>query len=50
MVFKLTIFKILTSFYKLQNSIIMKKLGSKKLLHVFKIYSLLLLHKTNLKY
>jgi hypothetical protein len=28
----------------------MKKLDLKKLLHVFKNYSLLLLHKTNLKY
>jgi hypothetical protein len=28
-------------FNKLQNSIIMKKLGLKKLLHVFKNYSLL---------
>jgi hypothetical protein len=37
-------------FYKLQNSIIMKKLDLKKLLHVLKNYSLLLLHKTNLKY
>jgi hypothetical protein len=50
MYFKLAIFKILISFYKLQNSIIMKKLDLKKLLHIFKIYSLLLLHKTNLQY
>jgi hypothetical protein len=50
MYFNLTIFKILIYFYKLQNSIIMKKLDLKKPLHVFKKYSLLLLHKTNLKY
>jgi hypothetical protein len=50
MYLKLTTFKILIYFHKLQNSIIMKKLYLKKLLHVFLNYSLLLLHKINLKY
>jgi hypothetical protein len=49
MYFKLTPFKMLISFYKLQNSIIIKKLDLKKLLHDFKNYSLLLLHKTTLR-